>query len=76
MSEYRRNPRWTRDFVRALAARLQLTVTQVYKWQWDQIKKHGASGTGPIATPAGSAIFVATGSAGGADHPCDELAEG
>ena len=40
--EYQKNPKWTREYVIKLAEKLNLTTTQVYKWQWDQSKKEGA----------------------------------
>ena len=39
-AEYARNPKWTRSFVLDLAAALRLSEAQVYKWNWDQRKKH------------------------------------
>lgn len=39
MVEYRKNPSWTKDDMKMLAAKLGMSLSQVYKWQWDQKKK-------------------------------------
>lgn len=39
MVEYERNPSWTKDDMKNLASEIGMSLSQVYKWQWDQKKK-------------------------------------
>ena len=43
MVEYRRNPSWTKEDMKILAAQLGMSLSQVYKWQWDQKKKENGT---------------------------------
>ena len=38
-AEYQRNPNWSKNRIKELAARLNLNRTKVYKWNWDQRNK-------------------------------------
>lgn len=40
-NEYKKNPNWSRDFIKDISERLGLRESQVYKWQWDQKKREG-----------------------------------
>jgi len=48
--EYQRDPNWHSSFITALAKRLQLNRTKIYKWSWDRKKKDAAMQTGNSAT--------------------------
>ena len=39
--EFQKNPHWDREYIRVMAQKLGLRECQIYKWHWDQIKKHG-----------------------------------
>ena len=39
--EYKKNPNWSRDYIRKMSNIMGLTECQVYKWHWDQRKKDG-----------------------------------
>jgi len=39
MAEYKRRQNWTKEDMKELASRLNMSLSQVYKWQWDQKKK-------------------------------------
>ena len=40
-AEYNKNPDWNKDFMRALAKELNMSLSSIYKWHWDQ--KHKSS---------------------------------
>ena len=39
MSEYQRNPVWSKQLINQLAERPNLPQVKVYKWNWDQRNK-------------------------------------
>ena len=39
-NEYKKNPDWSRDYIKKLSDNLGLSECQVYKWRWDQLKKY------------------------------------
>ena len=41
--EFKKNPDWSRDYIRRISEKLGLRECQVYKWHWDQRKKEGMS---------------------------------
>jgi hypothetical protein len=42
-NEYKKNPAWTRAYMKDLAKKTGLKPSQVYKWNWDQKKKEAES---------------------------------
>jgi Homeodomain len=40
-NEFKKNPDWSREYIRRISTRLGLRECQVYKWHWDQRKKEG-----------------------------------
>ncbi len=42
-NEFKKNPDWSRDYIRRISDKLGLRECQVYKWHWDQRKKEGMS---------------------------------
>lgn len=39
-AEYLKNPDWNKDFMRALAKELNMSLSSIYKWHWDQKHKN------------------------------------
>jgi hypothetical protein len=42
-AEYKRRPNWNKRSMKKLAKDLSLSLSQVYKWHWDQINKEKAT---------------------------------
>lgn len=42
-NEFKKNPDWSREYIRRISEKLGLRECQVYKWHWDQRKKEGMS---------------------------------
>jgi hypothetical protein len=40
-NEYKKNPDWSREYIKRTSQKLGLRECQVYKWHWDQRKKDG-----------------------------------
>ena len=40
-AEFKREKIWSKKFITALAKRLNLSISKLYKWHWDRKKKTG-----------------------------------
>ena len=40
--EYSQNPNWTKEFMKSLAKRLNMSTSSIYKWHWDQKHKNAS----------------------------------
>lgn len=51
LQEFEKNKNWSKPFIKDLSKQIGLSVTQIYKWNWDQKKKEIATAPTTHTTP-------------------------